>query len=90
MHLAAVNVECGTFETSFALMTDRCSNGPHTIWPNPMGPGAEVISENWMMDHFNNDPNAGFKMIQTAENVAKEIGATREAVSYTHLTLPTN
>lgn len=78
VHLAAVNIECGSFDTAFALMTDRCSNGPHTIWPNPMGPGGEVISENWMMDHFNSDPNAGLKMIQTAENVAKEIGATKE------------
>jgi acetyl-CoA acetyltransferase len=43
-----------------------------------MGPGGEVESENWMMDNFNTDPNAGFKMIQTAENVAKEIGTTKE------------
>ena len=78
LHLAALQIEVGTFETAFALMTDRCSNGPHTIWPNPMGPGGEVISENWMMDHFNRDPWAGFKMIQTAENVARELGTTRE------------
>jgi acetyl-CoA acetyltransferase len=30
------------------------------------------------MDNFNDDPNAGFKMVQTGENVAKEISATRE------------
>jgi len=78
IHLCAVNIEAGTYETGFALMSDRCSNGAHTIWPNPMGPGAEVISENWMMDNFNADPNAGLKMVQTAENVAKEIGTTKE------------
>ena len=78
MYLAAMNVELGAYETGFALMSDRCSNGPHTIWPNPPGPGGEVISENWNMDNMNCDPNAGFKMIQTGENVAKEIGATRE------------
>jgi acetyl-CoA acetyltransferase family protein len=78
IHLCAVNIEAGTYETGFALMSDRCSNGAHTIWPNPMGPGGEVISENWMMDNFNADPNAGLKMIQTAENVAKEIGTTKE------------
>ena len=78
LHLCAVNIEAGTYETGFALMSDRCSNGAHTIWPNPMGPGAEVISENWMMDNFNADPNAGLKMVQTAENVAKEIGTTKE------------
>lgn len=80
IHLAAINIEGGTYETAFALMSDRASNGPHTIWPNPMGPGGEVESENWMMDNFNADPNAGLKMIQTAENVAKEIGVTKEEV----------
>jgi acetyl-CoA acetyltransferase family protein len=78
IHLCAVNIEGGTYETGYALMSDRCSNGPHTIWPNPMGPGAEVISENWMMDNFNSDPNAGLKMVQTAENVARDIGVTKE------------
>jgi len=78
IYLCALNIETDIYETGFALMSDRCSNGPHLIWPNPMGPGAEVISENWNMDNFNNDPNAGFKMVQTGENVAKEIGATRE------------
>lgn len=78
IHLAAANIEVGTYNTAFALMADRASNGPHTVWPQPLGPGGEVESENWMMDNFNNDPWAGKKMIQTAENVAKEIGATRE------------
>lgn len=78
IHLAAVNIEAGTYQTAYALMTDRCSNGPHTIWPNPMGPGGEVISENWLMDNFNADPNAGLKMVQTAENVAREAGITKE------------
>jgi len=77
-HLAAVNIEVGTYNTAFALMADRCSNGPHTVWANPFGPGGEVESENWMMDNFNGDPWARLKMIQTAENVAKEIGTTRE------------
>ena len=78
LHLAAVNIEAGTYDCAYALLSDRCSNGPHTIWPNPMGPGGEVISENWMMDNFNADPNAGLKMVQTAENVAKEAGITKE------------
>ncbi|MBW2311890.1 MAG: thiolase family protein [Deltaproteobacteria bacterium] len=78
IHLGAINIEVGTYDTAFALMADRCSNGPHTIWPNPLGPGGEVESENWMMDNFNRDPWAGQKMIQTAENVARELGTTRE------------
>jgi len=71
-------IENGLFDTGFCLMTDRASNGPHTIWPNPKGPGGEVESENWMMDNFGKDPWAGAAMIQTAENVAKEAGITRE------------
>jgi acetyl-CoA acetyltransferase len=43
-----------------------------------MGPGGEVLSEDWMMDNFNRDPWAKGAMIQTAENVAGEAGFTRE------------
>ena len=39
-----------------------------------MGPGGEVIDENWLMDNFNADPNVfpPLKMVQTAEAVAKD------------------
>jgi acetyl-CoA acetyltransferase len=43
-----------------------------------MGPGGEVLSENWLMDNFNSDPNVGLRMIETAENVGKEGGFTKE------------
>ena len=72
IHMAAVNIEAGTFDTAFTLMSDRLSNGPHVVWPNPDGPGGEMISENLIMDNFNNDPWGGMKMIQTAEKVAAE------------------
>jgi acetyl-CoA C-acetyltransferase len=75
---AAVGIETGLYETPYVLMTDRCSNGPHTVWPNPNGPGGEVDSENWVMDNFGRDPWAKNPMIQTAENVAKEAGIKRE------------
>ena len=79
INLAAMSVETGNFALAFCLMTDRCSNGPHTIWPNPMGPGGQVISENWMMDNFNADPWVGLAMIQTAENAAASVtGITKE------------
>jgi acetyl-CoA acetyltransferase len=61
--------------------TDRCSNGPHTIWPNPKGPGGEVISENWMMDNFNTDPWAREAMVKTAENVAADEGGVSKEES---------
>jgi acetyl-CoA acetyltransferase len=78
IYQAAVGVETGLYRNVYALMADRCSNGPHTVWPNPQGPGGEVISENWLMDNFSRDPWARGPMIQTAENVAKETGITRE------------
>ncbi len=78
IYLAAQNIEIGAYEVGYALMGDRCSNGPHTVWPAPLNPGGEVESENWMMDNFNRDPWAGFKMIQTAENVGRLIGVTKE------------
>ena len=75
---AGIGIETGTHENCFCLMVDRTSNGPHTIWPNPQGPGGQVVSEDWVMDNFARDPWACGAMIETAENVAKEAGITRE------------
>jgi len=75
---ASMAVEMGSINTAYCLMVDRTSNGPHTIWPNPPGPGGEVISENWNMDNMRCDPSTGFGMIVTAENVARENSFTRE------------
>lgn len=78
IYQAGVGIETGLYQNVYTIMADRCSNGPHTIWPNPNGPGGEVVSENWMLDNFNRDPWAKGAMIQTAENVATEAGLTRE------------
>lgn len=75
---ASAGVETGLYNNALCLMTDRCSNGPHTIWPNPMGPGGQVNSENWVMDNFGSDPWGKESMVKTAENVAKEAGFTRQ------------
>jgi acetyl-CoA acetyltransferase len=80
LNLAALAIEQGSMNVAFGLMTDRTSNGAHTVWPNPTGPGGEVIAENWLMDNFNSDPNVTppTKMVGTAENVAKTEGFTKE------------
>lgn len=79
INMAAMAIETGLHETIFCLMVDRTSNGPHTVWPNPLGPGGQVISEDWVMDHFGKDPWGGTSMIQTAENVVRMAGnITRE------------
>lgn len=78
IYQAAVGIETGMYEMAYTLFTDRCSNGPHTVWPDPLGPGGKVYSEDWVMDHFSYDPWAKFPMVVTGENVAKENGITRE------------
>jgi acetyl-CoA acetyltransferase len=78
IYQAGMGIETGLFGNSWCLLADRCSNGPHAVWPNANGPGGQVISENWVMDNFGKDPWAGGAMIQTAENVSKEHGVTRE------------
>jgi acetyl-CoA acetyltransferase len=78
VYQACMGVETGLYNTPICLLTDRCSNGPHAVWPNPMGPGGQVISEDWLMDNFGRDPWAGEAMIKTAENVSEEAGITRE------------
>lgn len=82
---AAMAVEIGMCENVYTLFADRCSNGPHTIWPNPNGPGGQVISEDWVMDHFGFDPWGRTSMIQTAENVAVLAGVTREECDHVAL-----
>ena len=75
---AASAIELEQAQTAFCLLVDRCSNGPHTIWPNPKGPGGEVIAENWNMDNMAGDPSTGIGMIQTGERIAKTSGFTKE------------
>lgn len=78
---AAIGIETGAYDTTFCLVTDRASNGPYTLWPNPMGPGGELIKESWMMDNFAADPWGGVAMVQTAENVVTKYGGiTKEDV----------
>jgi len=78
IYTAACAVETGAMETAYCMLTDRLSNAPHVIWPNPAGPGGEVLAENINMDNINCDPSTGFGMLITAENVAKEFGFTKE------------
>jgi acetyl-CoA acetyltransferase len=43
-----------------------------------MGPGGTGDKEDWVMDNFGFDPHARNAMIDTAENMARETGITRE------------
>ncbi|MFC1852753.1 thiolase family protein [candidate division CSSED10-310 bacterium] len=76
--LAAAELELGNNETVLVVTCDRTSNGPHIYYPNPMGIGGKGDAEDWVWDNFNRDPYAKIAMIQTAENVAREVGVTKE------------
>jgi len=78
VNYASSGVELGDQELVLIGTCDRTSNGPNLIWPNGAGPGGKPIYESWMVDGFNWDPTADCSPAQTAENVAKENGFTRE------------
>jgi acetyl-CoA acetyltransferase len=75
---AAASVETAGEHTVLAVTADRCSNGAHVYFPNPLGPGGMGDKEDIVMDSFGFDPWAKNSMIQTAENVAAEAGITRD------------
>lgn len=75
---AATTVEAGLDGSVLVVACDRTSNAPHLYYPNPLGPGGMGESENPVWDNFNRDPYGGTSMLQTAENVAKRCGITRE------------
>jgi acetyl-CoA acetyltransferase family protein len=75
---AAAEVELSEDRTVLAITADRCSNGPHLYYPDPLGPGGKGAAEDWVWDNFGHDPIARNAMIETAENVAREAGITRE------------
>jgi acetyl-CoA acetyltransferase len=82
MALAGFEMEAtanaGEERVILTITADRCSNGPHIYYPNPMGPGGTGDKEDWVMDNFGYDPHACNAMLDTAENVAREAGITRE------------
>ena len=75
---ASSEIDATTARTVLAVTADRCSNGPHIYYPNPQGPGGTGDKEDWVMDSFGHDPWARNSMIQTAENVARAAGISRE------------
>ncbi|UCB58484.1 MAG: thiolase family protein [Thermoplasmatales archaeon] len=78
IEFAALSIDAGVHRNVLALYADRCSNGPILIYPNPEAPGGTQDRESWVWDNFGNDPYAKNAMIETAENVAKEEGITKD------------
>jgi acetyl-CoA acetyltransferase family protein len=76
--LATQGLETRSNKSVLVVTCDRTSNGPHLVYPNPLSFGAKSDSEDWVWDNFGYDPFAKNAMIETAENVAKECGITKE------------
>jgi acetyl-CoA acetyltransferase len=75
---AASEVEVNEERVVLTITADRCSNGPHIYYPNPLAPGGTGDKEDWVWDNFGHDPFAKNAMIETAENVAKEAVISKE------------
>jgi acetyl-CoA acetyltransferase family protein len=75
---ASGEIELGNNENILIVCCDRTSNGPHIYYPNPLGIGGTGEKEDWVWDNFGYDPYAKNAMIETAENVAKEVGISKE------------
>lgn len=76
---AAATIQLGGASRVLAAAADRTSNGPLLVYPGPGNPGGTVTSENWVLDNFQDDPYARLAMVDTAENIAKRCGFSREA-----------
>jgi len=76
--VAAEEVASGRAGAALVLAADRVSNGPHIYYPSPGGPGGTGRAEDWVLDNFAGDPFARVAMVETAENVARKHGVTRE------------
>ncbi len=76
---AAAATDAGGAGATLVVLADKCSNGPHLVYPDPSAPGGKADAEDWVWDNFSFDPWARNSMIQTAENVAREAGIGREA-----------
>lgn len=76
--VASEEIEMGNNEVILVVTCDRTSNGPHIYYPNPLGIGGTGDKEDWVWDNFGYDPWAKNAMIETAENVAKEAGISKE------------
>lgn len=74
----ASEIQLGMAKTSLVLAADRCSNGPHIVYPEPGAPGGRPRSEDQVVYNMGHDAIGGHSMLVTAENVAAKYGITTE------------
>lgn len=70
----------GMASVALVVGTDRLSNGPQIFYPAPDAMGGTGPTETWILDAmFGGDPSTSQDMLQTAENVARQFGISKEA-----------
>jgi acetyl-CoA C-acetyltransferase len=79
--VACLSVAAGAVQAGagpqLVVATDRTSNGPTMMWPQPAAPAGAPRIMNWMLDNFGRDPWAGTSMLAAGEAVARESGVGR-------------
>lgn len=75
LQAAAATVTDG--DVQLVVATDRTSNGPTLVYPNPAGQGGAPTTTHWVLDSFAKDPWAGRSMIAAGDLVGREEGFTR-------------
>jgi acetyl-CoA C-acetyltransferase len=64
--------------TQLVVLTDRTSNGPTLLYPQPKAMGGSPAVETWVVDSFGRDPWTGQGMLAAGETVAAKHGITRQ------------
>jgi len=80
LRVAVGSVLTGASDTVLAVASDRTSNGPLLVYPQPAAPGGAPATEHWVLDSFACDPETGQSMLATAEAVAREETVTRDEI----------
>ena len=77
LRAAAASIDQDLVQTVLTVLTDRTSNGPLLVYPQPSGMGGAPTTEHWVLDSFARDPGTAQSMLATAEAVATEEGIER-------------
>ncbi|WP_157120831.1 hypothetical protein [Nocardia miyunensis] len=79
LRAAAASVTTGS-GTDLVITTDRTSNGPTVVYPQPSAAGGSPQVEDFVQSNFARDPWVGTLMLAAAETVARERRISREEV----------
>jgi acetyl-CoA acetyltransferase len=67
---AARNIQTADAVTVLVVLTDRTSNAPLLVHPQPAARGGAPATGHWLLDSFACDPSTKQSMLATAEKVA--------------------